>query len=247
MWTLTKLNASCSGQPRRMGWHPLLPSCHPSSSSSPLCLVDSDVSQLFQASSHAPSLAQHQSFPRKISSTKGFSVERQCWLVGHRVPVLYKIRVAFQWEIKCWVNSAAGHANLLSLLPHELGCFIGACCFYRRPWCSPGMWLLQVQADQLLLLRVLRTHTPALRVPLADTGCISLPTSSQTPQTDTFVWGIQSQVAAWVWSPLPGSCQPLPGPICPQHPTLLLPSPSHPGSQAVLLLPAPTPSSPQPG
>lgn len=55
---------------------------------------------------------------------------------------------------------------------------------------------------------MLRRYTPTLLVPLAETGCISLPTSSQTPRTHSFVWGIQFKIAARAWSPLPDSFQP---------------------------------------
>lgn len=62
----------------------------------------------------------------------------------------------------------------------------------------PEKWLLQTQAQQLLLLPWL--GTPVLPVPLADTGHIPLPTSSQIPQTDTPVLRIQLKIAAWAWS-----------------------------------------------
>lgn len=119
--------------------------------------------------------------------------------------VLYKVRVAFQWDFKRRVNSATRlHMQTSSGLCPVSWDVLQELLLLCKALVPPEMGLLQVQAQQLLL-PVLRGFTPALPVPLAETGGISVPTCSQTPLTDTFVWGIQFRAAAWVWSPLPGS------------------------------------------
>lgn len=105
----------------------------------------------------------------------------------------------------------------------------------------PETWLLQAQAQHLLLLPWLGRNTPVLPVPLADTGHISLPTSSQIPQIPLF-WGFSSKFLPRLGA-LSGALANLTAPLCsylyPQHHPPTAHSHGQTGRQASLLLLAP--------
>lgn len=203
------------------------PSCHPSSSSSPLCLVDTDASQLFQASSHSPSLAQHQSFPGKSRSTKGFSTEWQCWLVGHGAPgPLYNqsgfsAGIQMLSELSYWV----AHANPLSLMPHELGYFIGTCCFYRSPGATRDLAPPGTGSAAPPPPHAEKIHTSTTSSSGRDR--VHLPAHILTDTTNRYLClgdSVQNCCPGLEPSPrLLPTWQPLPGHNCAHCPALLLP------------------------
>lgn len=226
------------------------PSCHPSSSSSPLCLVDTDVSQLFQASSHSPFLAQDQSFPRNSSSTKAFSTEWQCWLVGQGVPAPLENQSGFSagTQTLSELSYQVAHANRLSLLPHELGCFMGTC-FCRRPLCHHRCGSSRCRLSSSSSSQCWEDTHQHYQLLWQKEGASPCPHPHRHHKQIPFLGGIQFRIAAWAWSPLPGSCQagslslamPAPSALhscCQAVPLLLSPPlhPAHPGEHLWLSL-----------
>lgn len=106
----------------------------------------------------------------------------------------------------------------------------------------PETLLLQPEAQHLLLLPWLGRNTPVLPVPLADTGHISLPTSSQIPQIPLF-WGFSSKLLPRLGA-LSGALANLTAPLWsylyPQHHPPTAHSHGQTRRQASLLLLAPT-------